>query len=199
MYRSSVAPAGGVVSAGYVFEMYAENWSPRAVSIGFNAPLDTQSLTWFGSVGPGAMSGRSVPAAMPLAIWLVESRLVVRWTLMPVDVSNGLRTSWNAFSSAPPQAVQTVTSVEDAELPLLPPLLPPPQAASTNSAPRPSASTRELRLAKTSGMCCSPPKIPTLAGAGTPSCCLLPGRDRGESAPASRFTPATRVSRRTFA
>src|SRR5437899_567508 len=37
---------------------------------------------------------------MPLAIWFVESRLVVRWTLMPVLDWNGARTSRNALSSA---------------------------------------------------------------------------------------------------
>src|SRR5690348_11817886 len=150
--------------------------------MGLMAPFDTQSLTCFGSVGPGAMSGRSVPAAMPLAIWLVESRLVVRWTLIPLEDSNGLSTSWNALSSAPPQAVHTVTSVVDAPPPpLLPP--PPPQAASTNSAPRPSASARELRLAKTSVIYCSPPN----SGPGRSVCRLL--------LPASRRVTGARVRR----
>src|SRR5690348_2691482 len=102
------------------------------------------------------MSGRSVPAAIPLAIWLVESRLVVMWTLMPLLDSNGARTSLKALSSAPPQAVQTVTSVVDAPPPPeLPP--PPPHAATRNSAPRQSAIPRVLRLAKTSAIACSPP------------------------------------------
>src|SRR6266581_824417 len=119
--------------------------------MGFTAPLETQLLTWTGSVGPGAMSGRSVPAAMPLAIWLVESRFVVMWTLMPVFDWNGARTSLNALSSAPPQAVQTVTSVDDAPPPEPPPL-PPPQAATRNKVPRPSAIAFELSLPKTSAM-----------------------------------------------
>src|SRR5437879_8337551 len=142
MYGSSEAPPGAVVSAGYVFEMYALKSLPRAVSIGLIAPLLTQLLTWTGSVGPGATSGRSVPAAMPLAIWFVESRLVVRWTLMPVLDWNGARTSRNALSSAPPQAVQTVTSVDDALWLLLEP--PVEQAATRSNAPRLSAIALEL-------------------------------------------------------
>src|SRR5690242_2860147 len=125
--------------------------------MGFSAPLVTQSLTWTGSVGPGAMSGRSVPAAMPFAIWLVESRLVVMWTLMPVFDWNGARTSLNALSSAPPQAVQTVTSVVFAPPPPPPPP-PPPQAPTRSNVPRPSAIALELSLAKTSAMLCFPPK-----------------------------------------
>src|SRR6266487_7189304 len=117
MYGSSDAPPGAAVSAGYVLSMYALNASlPSAVSIDFRAPFETQLFTWVGSVGPGAMSGRSVPAAMPFAIWLVESRFVVMWTLTPLLAWNGFRTSWNALSSAPPHAVQTVTSVDDAVL-----------------------------------------------------------------------------------
>src|SRR2546430_341803 len=128
------------------------------------APLLTQLLTWVGSVGPGAMSGRSVPAAMPLAIWLVESRLVVMWTLMCWLASNGARTSLNALSSAPPQAVQTVTSVDDAPWLLL--LFPPEeQAAARSNVPRLSASALELSLLKTSGMLCVPPKNLSLPGA----------------------------------
>src|SRR5712692_11023504 len=124
--------------------MYAWNWSPRAVSIGLMAPLDTQSLSWTGSVGPGAMSGRSVPAAMPLAIWLLESRLVVRWTLIPLEASNGAKTSRYALSSAPPQAVHTVTSVDDA-----PPLPdePPNEQAVSRRVPTPSAIARGFSLA----------------------------------------------------
>src|SRR5438445_10506132 len=140
--------------------------------IGFNAPLETQSLTMTGSVGPGAMSGRSVPAAIPLAIWLVESRLVVMWTLTPLVASNGVRTSLNALSSALPQAVQTVTSVDDAPPPPPPP--PPPHAASTNSAPRQSAPARERRLPKTSAMLSSLHR-PRPGRRMPPSCCLLPG------------------------
>src|SRR5260370_21948550 len=121
IYGSAVWPAGGVVSAGYVPLVYA--LMSRKLSRGFNEFLLTQLLSWIGSVGPGAMSGRSVPAAMPLAIWLVESRLVVMWTLMPLLVSNGASTSLKALSSAPPQAVHTVTSVLDAPPP---PELPPP-------------------------------------------------------------------------
>src|SRR5205823_6851144 len=114
------------------------------------APLLTQLLTWVGSVGPGAMSGKSVPAAMPLAIWLVESRLVVMWTLIPVLEWNGFRTSWNALSSAPRQAVQTVTSVDDAPwLPLVPPVE---QAATRSNVPRRSATALELSLVKTSAI-----------------------------------------------
>src|SRR5437868_13865188 len=130
MYGSSEAPPGAVVSAGYVFEMYALKSLPRAVSTGLMAPLLTQLLTMTGSVGPGAMSGRSVPAAMPLAIWLVESRLVVMCTLMPVLSWNGFRTSRNALSSSPPHAVQTVTSVADAVLVLV---VPPVEQAATRS------------------------------------------------------------------
>src|SRR5216683_4193695 len=143
--------------------------------MGFTAPLETQLLTWTGSVGPGAMSGRSVPAAMPLAIWLVESRLVVMWTLMPLLVSNGASTSLKALSSAPPQAVHTVTSVLDAPPPPeLPP--PPPHAATRKSALTQSAIPRELRLAKTSAIACSPPyPDPGLGRKCPPSCCLLPG------------------------
>src|ERR1043166_6164933 len=150
MYGLSCCPLGGVVSAGYVLSMYAWNWSPSAVSIGFRAPLETQLLTRFGSVGPGAMSGRSVPAAMPLASWLVESRFVVRWTLMPVWSLKGLRTSWNAFNSAPPQAVQTVTSVLEAPPPVPPP--PPDEQAISISVPRPAAIALEASLVKTSDM-----------------------------------------------
>src|SRR5712692_764799 len=167
--------------------MYAWNWSPRAVSIGLMAPLDTQSLTWTGSVGPGAMSGRSVPAAMPLAIWLVESRFVVRCTWMPLLCSNGFRTSWNAFSSPLPQAVQTVTSVDEAPPPVVPPPPPPPQAASRNNAPRPSATTRELRLAKTSAITALLPCVP------------LPGRPIHPSPGATSDGPVNDTPRRTFA
>src|SRR5207245_2499200 len=156
MYGSSEAPPGAVGSAGYVFEMYALKSLPRAVSTGLMAPLLTQLLTMTGSVGPGAVSGRSVPAAMPLAIWFVESRLVVMWTLTPLVDSKGARTSLNALSSAPPQAVQTVTSVVEAPPPpVFPP--PPPHAAMRNNAPRQNATSRELRLAKTSVIACSPP------------------------------------------
>src|SRR5260370_37842361 len=107
MYGSSVWPPGGVVSAGYVPLVYA--LMSRKLSRVFNLPLLTQSLSWTGSVGPGAMSGRSVPAAMPLAIWLLESRLVVRWTLIPLEASNGAKTSRYALSSATPPAVHTAT------------------------------------------------------------------------------------------
>src|SRR5207237_705745 len=174
MYGWWEAPPGAVVSAGYVFEMYALKSLPRAVSTGLMAPLLTQLLTMTGSVGPGAMSGRSVPAEMPLAIWLVESRLVVMWTLTPLVASKGARTSLNALSSALPQAVQTYTSVLDAPPPPPPPL-PPPHAASRNNAPRQSASPRELRLPKTSAMRALLP-IPTPAWArNATTCCLLPG------------------------
>src|SRR5438128_1385611 len=94
---------------------------------------------------------------MPFAIWLVESRLVVRWTLIPVLSWNGLRTSRNAFSSSPPHAVQTVTSVDDAPPPEVPP--PPVEQATTRSnVPRPSAFACELSLAKTSAIR-APPKM----------------------------------------
>src|SRR5437870_79172 len=101
------------------------------------------------------MSGRSVPAAMPFAIWLVESRLVVMWTLIPVLDWNGFRTSWNALSSAPPHAVQTVTSVVDAPWLLLP--VPPVEQATSINVPRPTAIAREASLAKTSDISAFPP------------------------------------------
>src|SRR5216683_1533961 len=147
MYGSSLWPAGGVVSAGYVPLVYA--LMSRKLSRGFNAVLLTQLLSWTGSVGPGAMSGRSVPAAMPLAIWLLESRLVVRWTLMPVEASNGFSTSLYAASSWPPQATHWVTSVDDA-----PPVLvdPPVVQAATSKKPIPSALARELSFDKTPAM-----------------------------------------------
>src|SRR5690348_10480475 len=152
MYGSSWAPPGALVRAPYVLLMYSLNLSPSAVSIGLIAPFETQSLTCVGSVGPGAMSGRSVPAEMPLAIWLVESRFVVTWTLIPLSFSNGASTSRNALSSAPPQAVQTVTSVDDALFPLLLPLEPLEHAAASINVPRPSAIALELSLDKTSAI-----------------------------------------------
>src|SRR5438128_10454488 len=121
MYGSSEAPPGAVVSAGYVFEMYALKSLPRAVSTGLMAPLLTQLLTMTGSVGPGATSGRSVPAAMPLAIWFVESRLDVGWTWLPVLAWSGARTSRNALRSAPPRAVPAGTSADGARVILLEP------------------------------------------------------------------------------
>src|SRR5690348_11991530 len=132
--------------------------------MGFRAPLLTQLLTCTGSVGPGAMSGRSVPAEMPFAIWLVESRLVVMWTLIPLDASNGLRTSWNALSSAPPHAVQTVTSVDEALWLLFP--VPPEEQATSISAPRPDATAREPSLARTPVIGATPPNplLGTFAG-----------------------------------
>src|SRR5205823_5685646 len=134
------------------------------------APLLTQLLTWVGSVGPGAMSGSWVPAAMPLAIWLVESRLVVMWTLMCWLASNGARTSLNALSSAPPQAVQTVTSVDDAPWLLL--LFPPEeQAAARSSVPRLSAIALELSLLKTSAIAVrSSQKLVPAGGPEQPRC-----------------------------
>src|SRR5436305_1823012 len=115
------------------------------------------------------MSGRSVPAEMPLAIWLVESRLVVMWTLTPLLDSNGARTSLKALSSAPPQAVQTVTSVLDAPPP---PLLelPPPHAATRKSAPTKSAPARVLRLDRVPAIYCCPPKIRPLWGPAVARC-----------------------------
>src|SRR5260221_217393 len=100
-------------------------------------PLLTQSLT-LSTVGPGAMSGSDVPASTLIASWFA-SRTVVRWTLMPVLSWNGFRTSWNALSSAPPQAVQTVTSVEDA-----PPEVDEPPQATTKVNNMPSARARLL-------------------------------------------------------
>src|SRR5438445_780601 len=132
-------------------------------------PLLTQSLT-LSTVGPLAMSGRLVPASTLIASWFA-SRTVVRCTVMPVLVWNGASTSWNAFSSAPPQALQTVTSVEDA--PVFP-FEPPPHAASKNSAPRQSATARERRLPKTSAMLSSLHR-PRPGRRMPPSCCLLPG------------------------
>ena len=69
---------------------------------------------------------------------------------MPVLDWNGARTSRNALSSAPPQAVQTVTSVDDALWLLLEP--PVEQAATRSNAPRLSAIALELSLAKTSAI-----------------------------------------------
>src|SRR5437588_10689100 len=110
MYGSSEAPPGAVVSAGYVFEMYALKSLPRAVSTGLMAPLLTQLLPMAGSVGPGVMSGRSAPAAMPLAIWFVEPRLVVMWTLTPLGGSKGVRTSLTGLHPAPLPAAQSVSA-----------------------------------------------------------------------------------------
>ena len=61
---------------------------------------------------------------------------------------NGFKTSWNALSSEPPQADQTVTSVDDAPPVVVfePPRL---QPASTSNPPRPNAIVRKLCLAKT--------------------------------------------------
>src|SRR5438309_7272031 len=133
-------------------------------------PLLTQSLT-LSTVGPLAMSGRLVPASTLIASWFA-SRTVVRCTVMPVLVWNGASTSWNAFSSAPPQALQTVTSVEDA--PVFP-FEPPPHAASKNSAPRQSATARERRLPKTSACVLSSLSRPRPGPENATSCCLLPG------------------------
>src|SRR5260370_29888481 len=105
------------------------------------------------------MSGRLVPAAMRLALWLLESRLVVRWTLIPLEASNGAKTSRYALSSAPPQAVHTVTSVDDAP-PVLPDEPPSEQAASRKAVPRPSATSRAFSLAKSIEL---PPPISTPA------------------------------------
>src|SRR2546421_9857013 len=77
---------------------------------------------------------------------------------MPVELSNGFKTSWYAFSSLPPHADQTVTSVDDAVW-----LLPPPdEQAIRSNTPRPPAIARELSLAKTS-VINSPPQS-TLSG-----------------------------------
>src|SRR5260370_21515756 len=173
IYGSAVWPAGGVVSAGYVPLVYA--LMSRKLSRGFNEFLLTQLLSWIGSVGPGAMSGRSVPAAMPLAIWLLESRLVVRWTLIPLEAASGAKTSRYALSSAPPKAVHTVTSVDDAP-PVLPDEPPSEQAASRKVVPRPSATARGFSLAKSIEL---PPPIST------------PVSGRGRS--------RRRLDRRTFA
>src|SRR5260370_17009656 len=99
IYGSSVWPAGGVVSAGYVPLVYA--LMSRKLSRGFNEFLLTQLLSWIGSVGPGAMSGRSVPAAMPLAFWLLESRVVVRWPFIPLHASTAAKPPPHPFSPPP--------------------------------------------------------------------------------------------------
>src|SRR5256885_11301560 len=75
-------------------------------------PLSTQALT-LSTLGPGAMSGSDVPASTLIASWLA-SRTVVRWTLIPVELSKGFKTSWYAFSSLPPHADKPVPSIDDA-------------------------------------------------------------------------------------
>src|SRR4029077_11425848 len=124
-------------------------------------PLVTQSLT-LSTLGPGAMSGRLVPASTLIASWFA-SRTVVRWTLMPVWSWKGFKTSWNALSSAPPHAVQTVTSVDDGPWLLLPP---DEQAAARSNAPSPRAIALELSFAKTSAIACSPPYPNPRPGSG---------------------------------
>src|SRR5215471_11768154 len=159
-------------------------------------PLLTQSWT-LSTDGALAMSGRLVPASTLIASWLA-SRTVVRWTLMPVSLWNGFKTSWNALSSAPPQALQTETSVDPAlglDVP------PDEQATMRSNAPRPMALAFELSIAKI-------PAIPALLltrprpGPVCPApVAFFPGADRGESAPATRPTPRRPYGtpRRTFA
>src|SRR5450759_5630012 len=71
-------------------------------------PFEAQPAMLSG-VGGSPMSGRDVPAVTLSAI-CETSRTVESLTLIPVCALNGFRTSWNAFSSCPPQAVHTVTS-----------------------------------------------------------------------------------------
>ncbi len=107
----------------------------------------TQLLSWMGSEGPGARSGSSVPASMPFAIAVLDSRFVVRWTLMPVLASNGFSTARYAASSAPPQATHWVTSFDPEVV-----VVPPPVEQATRSKMPPIAISRELSLAKTSAI-----------------------------------------------
>src|SRR3979411_841362 len=116
----------------------------RKLSSGFSRPLLTPSLSRRGSVVEGARSGSSVPALMPLAIWVVESRLVVRCTVIPDEASKGFNTSRYALSSLPPQATHCVTLVVFPEEPLV---LEPPQAASKSKPPRHRATARQPHVA----------------------------------------------------
>src|SRR5207245_1413795 len=129
----------------------------------------------------GAMSGSDVPASTLIASWLA-SRTVVRWTLMPVELSKGFKTSWYAFSSLPPHADQTVTSVDDA----VGAFPPPEEQAIRRKTPRPPAIARELSLAKTSVITANLPKFRPLPGA--------PKFDVRDAWP-----PSIDASRRTFA
>src|SRR2546425_8427031 len=80
---------------------------------------------------------------------------------MPVELSKGFKTSWYAFSSLPPHADQTVTSVDDAVW-----LLPPPDdQAISRKTPSPPAIARELSRAKTPAISAVLPKIRPQAGA----------------------------------
>src|SRR3989454_73317 len=137
----------------------APNLSPSAVSTDFRVPLSTQALT-LSTLGPGAMSGSDVPASTLIASWLA-SRTVVRWTLIPVELSKGFKTSWYAFSSLPPHADQTVTSVDDA----VGAFPPPDEQAIRRKTPRPPAIARELSLAKTSVITANLPKFRPLPAA----------------------------------
>src|SRR5262249_34459485 len=131
------------------------------LSRGFMIPFFAQSAM-SSMAGGVAMSGRLVRAeTFTLSCW-AWSRIVRRWTLMPVESWKGFNTFLYASSSWPPQADQTVTSVADG-VGWAPP--PTEQPATRSKAPSPSAIPRELSLPKMSAISAKSSRFST-AGSG---------------------------------